>query len=105
MIPHNPRAPVDARAPEAKGFCDRCNFVYRLCDLNWQFDYRGNHLTNLRILVCDICLDKPFEHYRPFVLPPDPVPIKDPRPGFQATQEGSAPPVQSVAQLVDSDVI
>jgi hypothetical protein len=54
--------------------------------------------------VCPPCYDLPQENgRRPVILPPDPVPIKDPRPGFYAQQEGPPPPVQSVQQLVDID--
>lgn len=74
------RATVNPSNPEAFGVCDRCGFWYNHKQLSWQFDWRGNQLTNLRILVCDICLDKPFEHYRPIVVPPDPPPIMNARP-------------------------
>ena len=35
---------------------------------------------NTRYLVCHTCMDKPFEHHRPIVVPPDPMPILNPRP-------------------------
>lgn len=85
------RISVSQRRPRYAGFCDRCNFVYDLNRLRWQFDYRGNALQNLRILVCDICEDKPFELNRPIIIGPDPVPPRDPRPGFQAYEEAQGP--------------
>ena len=63
-------------------------------------DYRGNTLQNLRLLVCPRCLDTPQDQLRPIIVPPDPIPIKDPRPGFYASQEGPAPAPQSVVNLL-----
>ena len=91
MRPHG-RSTVNPAAPEPCAICDRCGFKYNHSDLVWQFDWRGNQLTNLKILVCrDRCLDIPFEFNRPVILPPDPVPIDDPRPGFYAQEEGTTP--------------
>jgi hypothetical protein len=47
--------------------------------LRWQFDYRGRTLQNLRILVCEICLDIPQNQLRPRIIPPDPLPIANAR--------------------------
>jgi hypothetical protein len=80
MRPHG-RAQISARAPRALGVCDRCGFLYNHDDLQWQWDWlQGPRLFNLRILVCRPCLDIPQESGRTIVLPPDPVPIADPRP-------------------------
>lgn len=57
---------------------------YNDTDLKWQFDFVGPRLMNLRIRVCSRCLDKPFEHWRPIIVPPDPVPIPNPRPDLYA---------------------
>jgi hypothetical protein len=54
--------------------------VFNHVNLAWQFDWRGNQLTNIRVLVCKQCTDKPFELNRPIVLPPDPLPVQNPRP-------------------------
>ena len=36
---------------------------------------------NKRILVCNTgCMDRPFQHHRPIVVPPDPIPVANPRP-------------------------
>lgn len=78
------RAKVSARSPKAFGVCDRCGFWYNREDLRWQFDWRGMRLMNLRLLVCDRCLDKPFEHYRPILVPPDPLPVRNARPDLYA---------------------
>ncbi len=77
------RAFVDTQSPEAFGVCDRCGTWRNRSDLTWQYDYRGNALQNLRILVCaetSRCNDIPQEQLRPVIIPPDPLTIKDPRP-------------------------
>jgi hypothetical protein len=75
------RARVNSGSPEAFAACDRCSFWYARSDLAWQFEWRGNELKNTQLLVCKrTCLDVPFEHYRPIVVPPDPVPLMNPRP-------------------------
>jgi hypothetical protein len=100
----NLRAPANPSAPEAQAVCDRCGFIYAHPELRWQYEWRGNALTNLRRLVCGPCLDVPQEQLRPRYLPPDPVPIKDPRPPFWLKQEGPAPANTPVYLLVpDND--
>lgn len=54
--------------------------LYNHVDLRFQFDYQGDTLQNLHLLVCQTCYDKPNELNRPVILPPDPVPIRDARP-------------------------
>lgn len=92
------RATVEPGNPFA--FCDRCNFEYNLSDLQWQYQYGGNQLINLRILVCQRCLDVPAEFLQAIILPPDPIPVKNPRPGFFQSEEGPPPPVQSVQEIL-----
>jgi hypothetical protein len=92
------RARVDPQDPQAFAVCDRCGFRRNHVDLTWQHQYRGNSLTNIRMLVCaDKCLDKPHEFARPAILPSDPVPIRDPRPELAVP---AVPPNQYV-QTVD----
>ncbi len=80
MRPHGD-AQVSARSPRALGVCDRCGFLKNHDELRWQFDWQqGPRLFNLRILVCRSCEDQPQENGRTIVLPPDPVPIANPRP-------------------------
>lgn len=66
-------------APEAFKVCDRCARWFNSSALQWQFDYRGRNLANLRILVCDDCNDTPNNQLRPRIIPIDPVPIADAR--------------------------
>lgn len=78
--PHG-HAQIDARYPRATAICDRCGRMVNHDRLQWQYDFqRGPRLFNLRILVCESCLDVPQQNGRTIVLPPDPVPIRNPRP-------------------------
>jgi hypothetical protein len=77
--PHG-RAKASPSNPRAWGVCDRCNLLYNHNKLSWQFDWAGPQLINKRILVCQTCMDAPQQQLRTFALPPDPVPIQNPRP-------------------------
>lgn len=91
------RARVNVRNPQAFAVCDRCGIWYNQRDLQWQFDFRGPNLQNLRILVCRHCLDLPQPQLKPRIIPADPLPIMNARPeGFSVdeqnwtvTQDGS----------------
>jgi hypothetical protein len=86
------RAKVNASDPHAFAVCQRCGFWYNRDDLHWQFEWRGPNLVNIRIAVCDRCLDVPFIFARPIVYPPDPVPIAWPLPeDFTAANQGTYP--------------
>jgi hypothetical protein len=80
MRPHGRRALVDPENPRAFGVCDRCGQWVNHVDLQWQWDWRGNGLANLRLLVCEICLDVPQPQLKPRVIGPDPLPIINARP-------------------------
>ena len=54
-------------------------FVYNHNRLSWQYEWRGASLQNIRLLVCDECLDVPQQQLRAIVVPADPVPIMNPR--------------------------
>jgi hypothetical protein len=80
MRPHG-NASISARSPRALGVCQRCQFIYNLDELQWQWDWQGGpRLKNLRLKVCRTCLDVPQENGRTIVLPPDPVPVLYPLP-------------------------
>lgn len=81
------RAQVDPDSPRAFAICDRCGFLYNHQDLRWQFEWVGPQLQNLRLLVCETCLDQPQEQLRTIILPPDPLPILNARPEFYAIDE------------------
>jgi hypothetical protein len=100
MRPHGRRALVDPENPRAFGVCDRCGQWVNHCNLQWQWDYRGNSLANLRILVCEICLDEPNPQLKPRIIGPDPLPIINARPetffidetDFRTTQGNTTDP-------------
>jgi hypothetical protein len=94
------RAFTDPENPEPPGISDRSNFKYLHKDLHWQYQWCGNQLVNLRLLVPEEDLDIPAEFLRPLILPPDPIPIQDPRPGWYQLQEGTTS-VASPSQLID----
>lgn len=71
---------VNARNPMAAGRCDRCGFLYNHNKLRFQFDWAGQQLQNLRILVCDHCYDEPQRQLGSKVVGPDPLPIWNARP-------------------------
>jgi hypothetical protein len=82
------------RAPRATAICDRCGFMYNHDQLQWQWDWQqGPRLFNLRILVCPTCLDIPQESGRTIDLPPDPVPIANPRPENYALADNPVSPL------------
>ena len=70
---------VDPRHPEAQGICDRCGFRYQLATLEWQQEWAGEQIINLRLLVCPTCLDDPNESLRTYNPGPDPLPVANPR--------------------------
>ena len=73
------RAQVDPFSPRAFGVCDKCGFLYNLYQLQWQFDFVGPKLQNLRLLVCQPCYDTPQPQKKPIIIPQDPVPVKNAR--------------------------
>jgi len=73
------RARTDVNNPTHFKVCDRCGLWYNGPDLQWQYDYRGRTLANLRILVCETCLDDPQPQLKPRIIPPDPLPIANAR--------------------------
>jgi hypothetical protein len=73
------RARISATNPQAAAICDRCGFVFNHVDLGWQYDFAGTGLVNKRVLVCKRCDDVPQTQLKVIVLPPDPVPIINPR--------------------------
>jgi hypothetical protein len=77
--PHG-RFTVDPTSPRARGVCDRCGFWYQLNQLQWQYQWAGARLQNLRILVCPGCTDKPQIQLKSIIIPPDPLPVMNPRP-------------------------
>lgn len=92
-LPQSRRFRTNAANPEAAGICDRCGFMYSLADLPFQYEWTGAQLTNLGVRVCERCLDEPNQQNRPKFVPPDPVPVRQPRPPFWAEQQGFTPSI------------
>ena len=53
--------------------------MYNHRDLVWDTQYMGRFVKRTGFLVCESCNDRPNPTLRPIVLPPDPVPILNPR--------------------------
>jgi hypothetical protein len=73
---------VNSNDPEGAAQCDRCGFWYNARDLTFQMEWGGVSLYNKRVLVCTVgnrCYDVPQEQLRTIILPPDPLPLKNPR--------------------------
>lgn len=60
--------------------CDRCGSNHNLRNLRFQHQWSGRSLLNLRLLVCQRCLDVPAAFLRTPILPPDPMPVWNARP-------------------------
>lgn len=89
----------DPYAGRAHGSCDRCTRQWALSKLQYQYDYRGDQLTNTRFRVCPECMDVPYQGNRPVKLPPDPVPVLDPRVEPFAAEEAANGPGPAVAGI------
>lgn len=77
--PQNDGVSLDPNRPEALGVCDYCGKSLHLRDLKYQFEWSGPGLINLHFRVGPECYDKFQEQLRSIVLPPDPIPVSDPR--------------------------
>jgi hypothetical protein len=53
--------------------------LYNHVDLQWQYQWQGNKLNNIKLLVCRKCNDRPQTQLRAIVLPADPMPVINPR--------------------------
>ncbi len=104
-FPQSRYAYADMEHPEPFAFCDRCGFRYLRKDFVEQRDWRGTSLASLHILVCTrTCEDLPQEQEKTILIGPDPIPVRDPRPGWQTTQAGFGG-VSDILELVDGDIL
>jgi hypothetical protein len=74
------RAITNPEAPRAFGVCDGCGIWHNLHKLRYQYEWQGSQLMNKRFRKCDRCIDIPNPQLMARRLPPDPVPVHDPRP-------------------------
>lgn len=79
MRPHG-RAQTSRTWPRAHAVCDRCGGRYNHDVLKTQPYWAGPQLQTKNILVCPTCWDVPQENIRTIMIPPDPIPIDNPRP-------------------------
>lgn len=78
-LPHGRFTRVNGSCPEAVGRCDRSGFIFNRVDLQWQYQWGGQSLINLQLLIGPQYIDEPNEQLRSIILPPDPLPIFQPR--------------------------
>ncbi len=104
-------------SPRAFGVCDRCGFWFQLTKLGYQYEWAGTKLINTHKRVCMPCKDIPNPQFKARVAPPDPVPVRDPRPenflgsrfdpspqsGNPIAQEGRPMPPRSMAILTEQE--
>ena len=74
------RAVTNPEHPRAFAVCDNCRFWYNHHMLRWQREWSGTQIINKGFLVCQECLDRPNPQLKARLMPPDPVPIANPRP-------------------------
>lgn len=74
------RARVSARSPRAIGVCDRCGTWYNHNQLRQQVIVAGTGFQTIPLLVCYRCYDIPNLNLLTILIPPDPIPIYNPRP-------------------------
>lgn len=94
MYHGNFRATTPAGAPSsAWGICDVCSELWDHNRLKFQWDYAGEQMINKGYMACPTCYDKPFTPGKVILIPPDPIPIQNPRPPSWAEQSGYTDPV------------
>lgn len=77
--PHGRYVNVDENSPYALGICDKSGFVFRRIDMVKQMEWRGNALIWTGFIVGKPFVDTPNAQLKPPILPPDPVPVQNPR--------------------------
>lgn len=75
---------IDPDNPEALGICDYSGIIFMRKDLCRQMEWRGDQLVWTGFYVGQPFVDKPNQQNRTPILPPDPVPVLDPRPPFES---------------------
>jgi len=71
---------TNPRMPRAFGVCDRCSRWFNLVRLRYQHEWQGTKIINTRKRVCADCMDRLQPQLKARLMPPDPVPVYDPRP-------------------------
>jgi hypothetical protein len=71
---------TNPQSPRAFGVCDGCGRWWNLHTLRYQREWQGTKLITIRHRVCQDCQDLPNPQLKARLMPPDPVPVYDPRP-------------------------
>ena len=80
MRKHPRRTQVNPQSPRAWGSSDRNGMIGQHNEMVWQYDWRGNKIVNLRVLVHRDEVDLPQRQLGNLQIPADPIPIRNPRP-------------------------
>lgn len=81
-----PAPRFNARDPAAIAICDGCGFLVQHNTLREKMEYRGGMTpVGTGLMVCPRCDDVPNPYGQLQVLPPDPVPVRNPRPDVYPT--------------------
>jgi len=94
--PKGKHVTIDINNPLALGICDYTGFVHLRKDLVKQMQWAGDSLVWTGLYVGKDYLDVPDPQLRTPHLPPDPVPVMDPRP------PQPDPPILSNAQRIQN---
>lgn len=73
------RARTSLTNPDSFAVSDRDGSWRNHSDMAFQYQWAGSELVNLKLLVGRDELDVPNEQLRTPILPPDPIPTKNPR--------------------------
>jgi hypothetical protein len=84
---------IDPKNPEALAICDYSGLPCMHKDLVRQMEWRGNGLVWTGLLVNKRFADIPNEQGRAPLLPPDPIPVTNPRPQFYQSMTWSNNPL------------
>jgi len=104
VLPHNLKCPVDINRPRPVGVDDRTGFLVYLDNMDFQTQWAGDRLVNLRILVEQPYLDQPAEFLRTFKFGPEPAPLVNARPTQYASQnQGGVPAPTNINNLVEGE--
>ena len=77
--PHPKYSRTNPSHPAAWGTDDKSGFIFNQRDLQWQYEWQGVRLVNLRILTGPPFYDQPNRQLGTIILPPDPVSIMNAR--------------------------
>lgn len=70
---------ITPSSPEALGMCDYTQMVFNRSDLVKQMEWRGDAIQWTGFYVGRPYADVPNAQLRPDILPPDPIPVMEPR--------------------------